>query len=323
MTPKHIYSPLDAQTRALMEMLKQSGFKPAHQIPLELSRAGLTQMAVAMGSPKVDVHSSEDRSIPGPGGPLPIRIYRPGPKTAKQPAVVFFHGGGFYLGNLETHDHVCRFLCKNAKLIVIAVDYRLAPENKFPAAVDDGYFSLCWVAENAGELGVDPERIALVGDSAGGSLVVSTCLMARQRGGPAIAYQVVVYPALTLTDGTEFPSRVELGSGEYFIAKEDFEFFRNLYLRNPADEVLDPLASPIMAKDYRGLPPALIVAAEYDPCRSENEVYAERLEQDGVAVTYKCFAGTIHPFFLFDGPLDVGKEGQKFVADELRKHLGA
>jgi acetyl esterase len=323
MTAPEPLPPLDAQTRALIEQMKQGGFKPAHQIPLEVSRASLTQMAIVMAAPKVEVHSIEDRAIAGPGGSLPIRIYTPGPKVAEgtRAAAVFFHGGGMYLGDLETHDHVCRYLCKQANLVVVAVDYRLAPENKFPAAVEDCYTALLWTAGNAPELGVDPSRIALVGDSAGGTLVVSVCLLARQRGGPRVAYQVCVYPAMTMTDGEEFPSRRELGSGEYFISSEDFAFFRGLYLNDPDKEAHDPLASPIYADNYRGLPPALVISAGYDPCRDEDARYAERLKQDGVAVSYRCFTSTIHPFFLFDGVIDAGREGQQLVADTLSGFL--
>jgi len=312
--------PLDKQTQALIEQMKQGGFKPASQIPIEASRTGLTQMAITMAAAKVDVFSSEDCNIAGPGGDLPIRIYRHAAKTDGQtsPVAIFFHGGGFYLGDLETHDHVCRYLCKNASLTVIAVDYRLAPENKFPAGLEDCYAALCWVVENAGEIGVDTDRIALVGDSAGGSLVVSICLLARQKGGPKVAFQVVVYPALTMTDGTEFPSRTELGTGEYFISLEDFAFFRDLYLTDEGKEARDPLVSPIYADNYRGFPPALVIAAGYDPCVDENKLYAQRLTADGVPVTYQCFESTIHPFFLFDGVIDAGKEGQKLVADTLR-----
>lgn len=324
MNQPHKYKPLDAQTQALQDQFKQAGFKPANQLPLEASRAGLTQMVAAMAGSKVEVFDISDRTLPGPGGALPIRIYRPGSpaKGVMQPAVMYFHGGGFYLGDLETHDPICRFLCKNANLIVIAVDYRLAPENKFPAAVEDCYFALRWVADHAANIGVDPDRIALAGDSAGATLVVTTCLLARERGGPRIAYQVAVGGALSMTEGPEFASRKELGSGEYFIAQEDFAMFRKYYLTNPDREMLDPLVSPIYAKDYRGFPPALVIAAEYDPLRDENALYAERLKQDGVSATYKCFEGTTHPFFVLDGVIDAGKEGQKLVAATLRNYLG-
>ena len=315
-------SKLGTQEQALMQRIKAGGFRPASQIPLEESRAGLTHMAIVMAGPKVEVGAINDRKIPGPGGDLPIRIYQP-ENHAKdpRPVVLYFHGGGFYLGNLETHDHVCRFLCKNSGVVVIAVDYRLAPEHKFPAAIEDGYAALCWVVKNAAAEGFDANRIALVGDSAGGTLVVSVCLMARQKGGPKIAYQVSVYPALTVDDGDDFPSRRALGNGDYFIAHDDFAFFRKLYLENPDRDAQHPLASPIRAKDYANLPPALVIAAEFDPCVDENARYAERLKADGVAAEYVCFAGTLHPFFLFDGVLDAGRVGQKLVADRLRERL--
>ncbi len=316
--------PLDHQTQALIDQMKQVGFKPASQIPIEESRVGLTQMAVTMAAPKVDVYASEDRHIAGPAGDIPIRIYRHAGQAEGQttPAVVFFHGGGMYLGDLETHDHVCRFLCRHAGITVIAVDYALAPENKFPAGLEDCYAALCWVAENGEEIGVDADRLALVGDSAGGTLVVSCCLLARQKGGPKVAFQVVVYPALSMTDGEEFSSRIKYGSGDYFISVDDFAFFRDIYLNDAEKEAPDPLVSPIYADNYRDLPPALVIAAGYDPCRDENKLYAERLAADGVAVTYKCFESTIHPFFLFDGVIDAGKEGQKLVADTIKNFFG-
>jgi len=316
---------LDAQTAALLQRMRAGGFQPAHQIPLEASRRGLTAMALQMAGPKTAVHATEDRRIPGPGGALPLRVYRPRPALAGErlPCVLFFHGGGFYLGDLETHDHVCRFLCRHADAVVVAVDYRLAPEHKYPAAVEDCYAALVWVAGEAAALGVDPERIALAGDSAGGTLVVTTCLLARERGGPGIAFQVCVYPALTVTDGEEFPSRRRFGTGEYFIALADFAFFRRLYLDDPERQAREPLVSPIYAPSYAGLPPALVVAAGYDPCVDEDRHYVERLRADGVPAEYLCFEQTIHPFFLLDGVIDAGREAQQRVAAALRRRFAA
>ncbi|MCC7414394.1 MAG: alpha/beta hydrolase [Gammaproteobacteria bacterium] len=313
--------PLDAQTRALIDRLQAGGFRPAHQVPLEVSRLGLTAMAVQMAAPKVEVYAVEDRAIAGPGGALPIRVYQPRAMAdgERLPAVVYFHGGGFYLGNLDTHDHVCRFLCHHAQAVVVAVDYRLAPEHKYPAAVEDCYAAVRWTAMSADALAIDRARIAVAGDSAGGTLAVTTCLLARERGEPAIACHVAVYPALTVTDGEEFASRRELGSGEYFISYDDFAFFRDLYLSDPASQARDPLVSPIYAGDYKGLPPALVLTAGYDPCHDEAVRYVERLQADGVAVVHVCFETTIHPFFLFDGVLDAGREGQQLVADALRQ----
>ncbi len=310
------------QERALLEKMRAGGFKPASQIPLAESRAGITKMVFAMAGPKVPVHAIEDQRIPGPGGELTIRIYEPDPATRVVGAVaIFYHGGGFYLGDLETHDHVCRFLCAHAGVAVVAVDYRLAPEHKFPAGLEDCYATLSWVAANAAARGWDSRRIALVGDSAGGTLVAATCLLARDRGGPAIAIQVMVYPALTVEDGREFASRTELGNGDYFIAFEDFAFFRRTYLEEGERDAANPLASPIRAKDFRGLPCALMVAAEFDPCRDENARYAELLKAAGVPTEYVCFEGTIHPFYLFDGIMDAGRKGQELVADRVRSEL--
>lgn len=317
--------PLDTQTRAFIDQMKAGGFRPANQIPLEESRRGLTQMARQMAGPSVAVFATEDRSIPGPGGELPVRIYRPQALVpgARLPAAVFFHGGGFYLGGLDTHDHVCRNLCRGAGVVVVAVDYRLAPEHKFPAAVEDGYAALAWVAREAGALGVDPARIAVVGDSAGGTLVVTTCLLARERGGPKIALQISVYPALSVTDGEEFPSRRRLGGGDYFISFEDFAFFRRVYLSDPEREARLPLVSPIYAPDYKGLPPALMITAGYDPCVDEGHRYVERLRADGVPASEICYAGTIHPFFLFDGVIDAGRDAQQLVAGAVREFLAS
>ncbi|HVW67888.1 MAG TPA: alpha/beta hydrolase [Steroidobacteraceae bacterium] len=314
---------LGHEEQALLAQLRAAGFKTASQISLEASRAGLTQMALSMAGPKVAVHAVHDERIAGPGGELGIRIYDPDPGSRAGPGViVFFHGGGYYLGNLETHDHVCRFLCAHSRLPVVAVDYRLAPEHKFPAALDDCYSVVRWVAAQAASRGWDPHRIALVGDSAGGGLVASVCLLARAKGGPRIAYQVLVYPALTLDNGADFPSRKDLGSGEYFIAEEDWPYFRGLYLRDPEREASLPLVSPVRASDFRGLPPALIVAAEFDPCRDENARYAELLRSAGVPTEYVCFEGTIHPFFLFDGILEAGRRGQALVADRVHRAIG-
>ncbi len=317
--------PLDAQTATLVEQLAAAGFRPAHQIPLEESRRGLTAMAAKMAGPRVEVHAVEDRSIPGPGGELPVRVYRPRAAIPGErlPAVVFFHGGGFYLGDLETHDHVCRFVCRGADVVVVAVDYRLAPEHKFPAAVEDCHAAVAWVAQQATPLGIDADRIAVAGDSAGGTLVVTTCLLARERGGPTIAFQVSVYPALTMTDGEEFVSRRLFGSGEYFISHADFAFFRKLYLPDPDREARLPLVSPIYAASYSGLPAALVITAGYDPCVDEDRRYFERLRADGVPARYVCFEQTIHPFFLFDGVIDAGRDAQQLVVNTLREFFAA
>ncbi len=313
---------LAPQEQEFLAKLRAGGFRSASRMPLAESRASLRDMALSLAGPKLAVDRVEDHSIAGPGGNFMIRIYKPDPTTRLNLGVtLFLHGGGFYLGDLETHDHVCRFLCVHAGTIVIAVDYRLAPENKFPAGLEDCYAALCWVAANGAVRGWDSSRIALLGDSAGGTLVAATCLLARQRGGPAISLQAMVYPALAIDDGVDFPSRTELGNGDYFVSFEDFAFIRQIYLEEGERDVADPLASPVRAKDFRNLPPALIVAAEFDPCRDENRRYAELLKAAGVPTEFICFEGTIHPFYILDGILDAGRRGQELVADRIRRAL--
>ena len=305
-----------------MAQLLARGFRPAYAVPVAETRSAIPQMTAAFAGARTEVGAVADRMIPGPGGDLPVRIYRPAlPDGTSLPLLLYFHGGGFILGDLESHDHVCRFLCRAAGIVVIAVDYRLAPENKFPAAVDDCYAALCWVADQAGELRIDPSRVALAGDSAGGTLAVTTCLLARERNGPRVALQIPVCAALTMADDDQFPSRRALGGGEYFVAYEDIAFFRNMYLSDPETQAHLPLVSPIYADHFRGLPQALVISAGFDPLRDEDESYATRLRADGVPVTYRCFEGTIHPFLLFDGVLDAGREAQQLIAGTLKEVL--
>jgi acetyl esterase len=315
---------LGKEEAALLERMRAAGFKPAHQMPLELVRSMLPQMAQAMSRPGVAVEKVENVTIAGPGGDLKLRIYDPGPGVgAKRGVALFFHGGGFCVGDLDTHDGACRQVSASALVPVVAVDYRLAPEHKFPAGLEDCYAALKWAVSEGTRGRWDNRRIAVMGDSAGGSLAASLCLMARARGGPAIAYQVLIYAGVALDDGEEFPSRSKLGSGEYFLPREDFVFFRETYLRNPEREMSDPLVSPIRAADFGGLPPALILTAEFDPLRDEAARYAELLRTAGVAAEYVCYEGTIHGFFVFDAVLESGCRAQALVAERLKGLLGA
>jgi acetyl esterase len=318
-------TPLDKQTKALLQKINEHPGPPMHELSIPEVRQMLGAMSDTLAGPRAEVHEIEDRIIPGPGGDLPIRIYYPPGSTPGKalPGALYFHGGGYHFGNLDSHDHVSRYMCANAGVIIIAVHYRLAPEHKFPAGVEDCYAALCWVALESAEIGVDRERLAVVGDSVGGTLVVTTCMLARDRGGPDIRFQAALFGLYDLGDGKEFPSRAELGTGEYFVSEETVSHIREQYLTDPEKEVNDPLVSPIRADDFSNLPPALVMVSEYDPARDENKAYADKLAAAGVPVEYKCFMGTIHGFFLFDGVLDVGKEGKKLVADRLRKALSS
>lgn len=254
----------------------------------------------------------EDRTVPGPGGPIPVRLYTP--DVARPcPVLVFFHGGGWVLGDLETHDVPCRELANAAGCMVIAVDYRLAPEHKFPAASEDAFAATKWVAENAESISVDPKRIAVGGDSAGGNLAAAVALMAKDRGGPALAYQLLVYPITNHAFGSD--SYVENADG-YGLSRDGMKWFWEQFLASAADGA-HPYASPLLAPELRGLPPALVITAEYDPLRDEGEAYAERLRQAGVTVKCSRYDGMIHGFFR-SPVLDPARTGIREAAAALR-----
>jgi acetyl esterase len=231
--------------------------------------------------------------------------------------VVYYHGGGWVLGDLETHDATCRRLANASDCIVVAVDYRLAPEHKFPAAVEDCYAAALWAAENAASLGVDAARVAVAGDSAGGNLAAVVSLLAKQRGGPPLAHQALIYP---VTDfDFQRPSYQENAEG-YLLTRQAMEWFWRQYLNDDA-EGADPLASPLRAPDLRGLPPATVITAEYDPLRDEGEVYAERLAQAGVPTTCVRYLGQIHGFISLEHLLPAGRQALLALGATLRAAL--
>jgi acetyl esterase len=246
------------------------------------------------------VASITDRAILEPSGPLGLRVYTP-PGTGPFPLLVFFHGGGFVLCDLDTHDPTCRNLCAGAGCVVASVGYRLAPEHRFPAAPEDCLAATRWAAENAAELGADPARMAVGGDSAGGALATVTALRVRDEGGPRLAGQLLIYP-MTDLEMTARPSLAENGEG-YGVTAKDIAWFRSLYLSD-SSEARHPHASPIHAPDLSRLPPALVVTAEYDPLRDEGERYGARLREAGVATVVSRYDGVIHAFFSLPGLVD-------------------
>lgn len=258
--------------------------------------------------------ATEDRTIPGPGGDIPVRIYRPDAE-GPLPVVVYFHGGGFVIGSLTSHDAVCRSLCQKSGAVVVAVDYRLAPEHRFPAAPEDCYTATAWVAEHGAELGVEASRLAVAGDSAGGNLATVVCLMARERGGPPIAFEVLVYPVI---DHVETPSRIENAEG-YLLTSAAMDYFVDHY----ADEGdrQHPWCAPIRAEDLRGMPPALVITAEYDPLRDEGEAYGRRLQESGVPVTISRYDGMTHGFFQFTALVPRAVDAEEEVVKALRLAL--
>ncbi len=315
---------LDAQTKGFLDVAAASGNPPLHEMPLEEARVSLKEMTLAIDAPFSEVAKREQTTIPGLLGDLPVRIYWPQELSADEslPVLLFFHGGGFVLGDLDTHENVCRFYCNEAHCIVINVGYRLAPEYRYPTAVDDCYAALCWTAENASQLGGDRNRIAVSGDSAGGNLAALVCLMARDRKGPAIAFQVLLYPVLAMDPEADFPSREQFGDGEYLLSIKDMRWFMGMYLNEGTYEEEIRISSPLLVESLENLPQALVITAGFDPLRDEGRAYYERLLQDGVKAEYRCFETTIHGFMSFSGLVEAGREGLQMVADRLSDALG-
>lgn len=260
------------------------------------------------------VGSLTARSIPGPGGPMAIRIYRP--KDALRAAVVYFHGGGWVVGSLESADASCRILANRSRCVVISIDYRLAPETKFPGAVDDAYAATKWVADNAAELRIDPTRIAVGGASAGGNLAAAAALVARENGGPKIAFQLLTVPVAELS--SKAGSHREFATG-YGLSAADMEWYGRHYVRTDADAD-NPLASVVRA-DLHDLPPAFVITAECDPLRDDGEAYAEKLAELGIAARYKRYPGMFHGFMSFPGVLPEAAEAFEDAGKALREAL--
>jgi acetyl esterase len=269
----------------------------------------------ALGEPQ-PVARVKDHRVPGQGGEIPLRLYHPG-GDEPLPAVVFFHGGGWVVGNIETHDGYCRALAHAAGVIVASVDYRLAPEHPFPAGVEDAYAATCWVAKHASQLGADPKRLVVAGDSAGGNLAAAVALMARDRGGPTLALQLLIYP---ITDcNFETPSYRDNAEG-YFLTRETMIWFWKHYLPSEADR-RQAYASPLRAASLRGLPPALVLTAEYDPLRDEGEAYAQRLTDAGVSTKLIRYDGMIHGFVRRLRIFQAARTALHDVAAALRQPL--
>jgi acetyl esterase len=314
---------LDSGTAAFLEGMKAAGGKPLYELSVDEVRTNIRAASQQLAPPAAPVPHVEDRRVPVPGGEFGIRIYAPR-RQASLPIILHFHGGGWAAGDLDTHDSIARYYAANADAVVVSVDYRRPPEHRFPAAVNDAYAAVEWAAENAADIGGDASRLAVVGDSAGGNLATVACQLATQRGGPHIAYQVLVYPALDLRDPVNdpvYPSRAQFGGGDYFLSMRDMEWFRSLYLSDVAREAGDPRVSPMAALDVTRQPPALVVTAGYDPLRDEGKAYADRLASSGVPVEYRCFEGTIHAFMSFAGAIPLGGDALSFVASRLKGSL--
>ena len=310
---------VDPSVQSFLDQMAMNPSPPAAQQGVVAVRAGYEALS-AMAGPSPEMASVRDSSFPGPGGDVPVRIYTPVGAAVPAPVLVWFHGGGWVIGSLNTSDAQCRQLADRAKVIVVSVDYRLAPEHVFPAAFDDACASLQWVAAHAAEFGGDGSRLGVGGGSAGGNLAAAAALWARDHGGPKLTLQLLVYPVTVV--GEEYPSRVANGVG-YLLTKETMDWFIGNYAPELTSElVLDPRLSPIHAPDLHGVCSAHIVTAYWDPLRDEGEAYAHKLRAAGVRCSVTRYEGLTHEFFGHETLFPIGKRAVDEAATELRKSFG-
>lgn len=296
----------------LLALAPESDFE---KLPLAEARAQVTAEAAAFGGPPIPLPSVVDMQIPGGAGPIRARLYKPAAvEAAALPLLVYFHGGGWVVGNLDSCDSVCRFLAAQAQVAVLSVDYRLAPEDPFPAAVDDAVAAMRFAVTNAQELGVDNAAIAVGGDSAGGNLAAVVCQQAVAGHCPMPAFQLLFFP---VTDTSAKTRSYELFGDGYFLTDAQMDWYIGHYLPDPADR-LDRRASPLLADDLTGLPPAYVAVAGFDPLRDEGEAYARRMRDAGVAVALHRHSSLIHAFVNTTGVGTTGREAMLQAAGALR-----
>ena len=308
--------PVTSEVQAILDFIAAAGEVPREQLtPTEL-RESYSLMS-ATGT-KAEMASVADRAAPGPAGDIPVRVYVPTSEPGPRPVLVYFHGGGWVIGDIETHDCTARAVAEASGATVVSVDYRLAPENPFPAALEDCVAAVRWVADNAGELDIDPARLAVGGDSAGGNLAAVVAHELRSGDGPEACFQLLVYP---VTDGTMAHPSVEENAEGYFLTKDTMDWFWEQYVGD--GDRTGARVSPMHLPDeaLAGLPPALVITAEYDPLRDEGEAYAARLAAAGVEVTSRRFDGMIHGFFSMRDLVPEGKVAVDEAGATLRRAL--
>ena len=304
---------LDAQAEALLKSMKESGAPPFNVCSPEEARTMYDQGSELVKGDPPEPHSIETLEIPGVQGNIMTWVYKPSAKE-NLPMLVFYHGGGFVIGSLESHDTVCRSLCVEAQCIVVAVEYRLAPENKYPAALEDAWSATEWVAGNANLLGGDPARLAIGGDSAGGCLAATVALMAKESGGPNISKQLLIYPCTDMT--RRYESHKTFGEG-YRLTSDLIEWFYSHYF-SEEDDVESWKASPLNSTKLEGLPPTFLISAGFDPLQDEAEAYADKLMRAGVSTKHSHYEGMLHGFITMPGVMDKAKEALTECAQELK-----
>ena len=307
--------PVTPEVRSILDFIEAAGETPREQLtPAELRES---YAALSLVESKAEMASVAERVIPGPAGDIPVRVYVPTSDPGPRPVLVYFHGGGWVIGDLDTHDGTVRALAEGSGATVVSVDYRRAPEDPFPAAIDDCVAAVRWVADNAGELDVDAGRLAVGGDSAGGNLAAIAAI--ELRDSPVdVAFQLLIYP---VTDGTMTRPSIDANAEGYFLTKDTMDWFWEQYV-GPGDRT-GPRVSPMHVPDgaLTGLPPALVITAEYDPLRDEGEAYGARLVGAGVEVTTSRYDGVIHGFCSMRDLVPEGKAAVDHACEALRRAL--
>lgn len=312
---------LDKEAQAFLEAVRQAGRPDFSTMSPAEARKLYKQTRAAVTPEAPEVSEIDNLAAPGPVGPIPLRYYRPAGAAKKDalPVLVFFHGGGWVIGDLDTHDVVCRLLANEGRCAVVSVDYRMGPEAKFPAAVDDALTAVDWVASEAKALRIDPARLAVGGDSAGGNLAAVVSLLARDaKNTPKIAYQLLIYPATDMHMGTA--SHDSYGEG-HLLTRAAMDWFQAQYLSGPKDRE-DWRASPLLAKNLKGLPPAYVLVAGHDPLRDEGEAYAMAMKKAGVPVVFREFAGQIHGFVVLGRAIPQAGQAIAEMGTALRLAFG-
>ena len=303
---------LHPQIQEVLKVMAAANLRPIEAMTPAEAREQMEATARARKAEPLPVARVEERAMPGPGGPIRLRLYWPNASSpgGPVPAIVYYHGGGHVIGSLDTHDLIARNLCAGAEALVASVDYRMGPEHRFPAAVEDSFAALQWLHGNAATLGADPNRLGVHGDSAGANLAAVVALMARDAGGPRLRLQSLVYPVADYTMST--PSYEKFATGCGILTREAMAWFQQHYLRSPAD-AQDWRASPIRAPNLAGVAPAIVITAECDVLHDEGQGYAEALRRAGVAVEYREYPGMIHAFFGMVPAVDDAMNAQRTV----------
>jgi acetyl esterase len=310
---------LHPQARALLRLIEEKGVPPTHSLSVAEARAWYRERRAITQPLPPEVGAVQELQATGAAGAIPLRLYRPfgSAPNAVLPVLVYYHGGGWTIGDLDTHDTLCRELSNGSGCAVVSVDYRMGPEHRFPAAVDDAFAALTWVRGHAAALSLDAQRIAVGGDSAGGNLAAVAAIQARDAGGPPLRFQLLIYPATDMR--ATAPSHQSNGQG-YLLTSDTIRYFHDHYIDDARHDT-DWRASPLLREDLSRLPPAFVLTAGYDPLRDEGLQYAQRLTEAGNAAALVCFERQIHGFILMGRVIDEANVAVQLCAAQLARAL--